>query len=93
MVLSANQVAELERRGVENVRVMVQMAGKFARSEMPLGATDGNPTREDVEAWLSQSEAAVARRHHKSKTRWTIVAAVVTGVSAGTAVLEALRWW
>lgn len=93
MALSANQIAELERRGVENVRVMVEMAGKAARSEMPLGATGENPTREDVEAWLSQRQAAVVRRRYQRKTRWTVFAAVVTGVGAGTAVLEFLRWW
>lgn len=93
MALVPNQIAELERLGIENVRTMVHMSGKAQRSEVPLDTTGDNLAREDVEEWLSQKEASVARRRHRRTMGWQITAAVVTGIGAGTAVLEALQWW
>ena len=91
MALVPNQIAELERLGVENVRVMVHMTGKAQRSEVPLDTTGDNLAREDVEEWLSQKEATVARRRHRRTTGWSVITAIATGVVAGTAVLEALQ--
>ncbi|HKT19992.1 MAG TPA: hypothetical protein VJR47_18210 [Stellaceae bacterium] len=93
MTLLPNQIAELERRGVENVRVMVQMTVKAPRSTVGLDTAGGNPAREDVEEWLRQTEAGVARRRRRRAAGWTVAAAIATGIAAGVAVLETLHWW
>jgi len=92
--------AELERRGAENVRVLIanpQWAGVGEGADVMLGGGDiPKPNRGQVERWLSEQAAAAAKeekRRHDQVLFWAIAATIagVVGVLVGVAQLVCPR--
>lgn len=88
--------AELERRGVDNVRLLIdnaQWVGAGEGSDVLIGG--GNipkPNRGQVERWLSEQDATRAKeekRRHDQVLFWAI-AATVAGI---VGVLIAIAQW
>ena len=64
MALTSDQVRELERLGVDNVRERLRYAGAGAGSIVP-GLGDGKMLRGDVEVWLAEQDKAARKRAEK----------------------------
>ena len=93
MALTPNQLAELERRGVGNIRRMMQ-GGEFVGvgpgASVPLGLRDENPRRSEVEDWLAEKERqsvdeAVDR--HSRVMFWAKIAGIAAVVGAVAAIV------
>jgi len=88
--------AELERRGANNVRLLIASdtwVGAGAQAPVEIGG-DGipHPTRAQVESWLKEhdrAEAALQARRHRQVMFWAI-AATMAGMAG--LVLSALQW-
>jgi hypothetical protein len=87
--------AELERRGVANVRLLIanpMWVGIGEGAEVHVGG--GNipkPTRGAVERWLTEKDAAAAdeeRRRHNQVLRWAIAATLVGGLGILIGILQ-----
>jgi hypothetical protein len=101
--LTADQRAELERRGSDGVRALLQSGrvGPSRASLVTLGAAGvDDPTRGAVEDWLrdqgSAAEKLAAERHvetmrvARSGRTWAVIAGVV---SIGALAVSVLAWW
>jgi hypothetical protein len=76
--------AELERRGVENVRLKLMAAG-VGRGALVRGFEDPPEIPRDfVEGWVSAEERKTARQRH-----WTLFLAIVGGVACLVGVVIA----
>jgi hypothetical protein len=87
---------ELERRGVSNVRLLLQnpdAAGVGRQAIVRLGTSGHDPPRGDVEDWLRGQEEAAERisvSRHRQLMRWAKIAgvgAVVGAVAAAAGVI------
>jgi hypothetical protein len=82
VALTSDQVRELERRGVDNVRERLRYAGAGAGSIVP-GLGDGKMLRGDVEVWLAEQDKAARKRAEKLQEDtlwWAKAAAWLSGV-------------
>jgi len=90
--------AERERRGVENVRLLIantQWAGAGEESEVLLGG--GNipkPNRGQVERWLAEQGTAAAReeKHRHDQVRRWAMAATIAGILGVLISIAQLVW-
>jgi len=82
VALTSDQVRELERLGVDNVRERLRYAGAGAGSIVP-GLGDGKMLRGDVEVWLAEQDKAARKRAEKLQEDtlwWAKAAAWLSGV-------------
>jgi len=88
--------AELDRRGVENVRMLIanpHWVGVSEGADVMLGGGDiPKPNRGQVERWLSEQASASAteeKRRHQQVLRWAIAATLagIASVAIGAAQL------
>ena len=82
MALTSDQVRELERLGVDNVRERLRYAGAGAGSIVP-GLGDGKMLRGDVEVGLAEQDKAARKRAEKLQEDtlwWAKAAAWLSGV-------------
>ena len=82
MALSFDQVRELERLGVDNVRERLRYAGAGSGSVVP-GLGDGKMLRSDVEVWLAEKDEAARKRAEKLQEDtlwWAKAAAWLSGI-------------
>jgi hypothetical protein len=82
MALTPDQVRELERLGVDNVRERLRYAGPGGGSIVP-GLGDGKMLRSDVEGWLGEQDKAARKRAEKLQEDtlwWAKAAAWFSGV-------------
>lgn len=100
MSLNPKAIAELERRGARNIRLLLQdreMAGGGATAIVKLGLSDADPMRSDVENWLrAQDDASesLASERHAQLMSWAKIAgiAAVVGAVAAIAAVIATVW-
>jgi hypothetical protein len=90
VALSFDQIRELERLGIDNVRQRLRYAGAGPGSIVP-GLGDGRMLRGDVEDWLAGKDKALRERAEKLQedTLWWAKAAAWiagAGIVVGTAV-------
>jgi hypothetical protein len=82
VALTSDQIRELERLGVDNVRERLRYAGSGGGSIAP-GLGDGKMLRGDVEAWLAEPDKAARERAEKLQEDtlwWAKAAAWLSGV-------------
>jgi hypothetical protein len=82
VALTSNQIRELERLDVDNVRERLRYAGAGGVSVVP-GLGDGKMLRDDVEVWLAEQDKAARKRGEKLQEDtlwWAKAAAWLSGV-------------
>ena len=93
MPLSANDRAELDRLGIENVRLKLAYAGPGAGSVVPGCGPGFGMTRGNVEEWLAEQLALAEKRDRQrfeTIRGWTIAAAVAGIVAAVGGAIAAI---
>jgi hypothetical protein len=87
--------AELERRGVANVRVLIandNWVGAGEQSAVEIGGGDiPKPSRAQVERWLNeqdQAAAALLTSRHRQVMLWAIAATIAGIIGVIIAVLQ-----
>jgi hypothetical protein len=82
MALTPDQVRELERLGIDNVRERLRYAGPGGGSIVP-GLGDGKMLRSDVEGRLGEQDKAARKRAEKLQEDtlwWAKAAAWLSGI-------------
>jgi hypothetical protein len=89
MTLSAKDRAELDRLGIENVRLKLPYAGASPGSVVP-GLGEGfGMTRGDVETWVAERAQEASKQ--QADILWWAKAAALIG-AAGIVVTIAIAW-
>jgi hypothetical protein len=88
MPLCPDDRAELERRGIGNVRQRLDHAGPGSGSVVPGLGPNFGMTRSDVEDWLSEKDRAAANLQ-TNILWWAKAAAWISGASILVAVVIA----